>query len=189
LQRAEGGLGIGLTLVKNLVEMHGGTVEAHSLGVGQGSEFVVRLPIMVGTPGFPAAPAADGAPTTTNARRILVVDDNRDAAMSLAALLNLSGHETHTAFDGIDAVDAAERLKPDVILLDIGLPKLNGYEAASRIRKQPWGKEVLLIALTGWGNDEDRNKSKAAGFDAHVVKPVDPDELTKLLANTLPAPM
>jgi len=185
LERSVSGLGIGLTLVKNLVEMHDGTVEAHSAGVGQGSEFVVRLPIAVESAEPPPAPTIV-EPTTTTPRRILVVDDNRDSATSLAALLELTGHETHIAYDGLEAVEAAVTFGPDVVLLDIGLPKLNGYDACRKIREQPSGKGIVLIALTGWGQDEDREKSKAAGFDAHLVKPVDYDALMKFLSELRP---
>jgi CheY-like chemotaxis protein len=193
LERSVSGLGIGLTLVKSVVEMHGGTVEANSAGVGQGSELVVRLPLpsdewrVAGD-----KEEADGDPLATRhsplttKRRILVVDDNPDSAESLATLLQISGNETHIAHDGLQALEAAERFRPDVVLLDIGLPQLNGYDAARRIREQPWGKTMMLIALTGWGQDEDRRQSKDAGFDAHLVKPVDYGALMKLLA-TLPA--
>ena len=182
LERSVSGLGIGLSLVKNLVEMHGGTVEVQSAGVGQGSEFEVRLPIMVETPKtMPPEPTAS-RPTPTTARRILVVDDNRDSAMSLAILLKLTGHETHTASDGVEAVEAAATFKPDVILMDIGLPKLNGYEACRRIREQPWGKNMVVVALTGWGQEDDRQKSKEVGFNTHMVKPVELSALMILLA-------
>ncbi|MGH8607985.1 MAG: ATP-binding response regulator, partial [Gammaproteobacteria bacterium] len=181
LERTQSGLGIGLTLVRELVEMHGGTVEAQSAGIGQGSEFVVRLPILVETPEPPPEPTVS-EPTPTTARRILVVDDNRDSAESLAMLLELTGNQTHTAYDGLEAVEAAATFKPDVVLLDIGLPKMNGFEAARKIREQPWGTKMLLVALTGWGQDEDRQKSREAGFDGHLVKPVDHGALTKLLA-------
>ncbi|MCY7313460.1 MAG: response regulator, partial [Pseudoxanthomonas sp.] len=184
LERSNGGLGIGLTLVKSLVETHGGTVQVHSAGVGEGSEFVVRLPLLAQAPGQPVAePAPAGlAPASLASRRILVVDDNRDSAASLAELLQLDGHQTHIAHDGLEAVEAAERVRPDVVLLDIGLPKLNGFDAARRIREQPWGKDMVLVALTGWGQDEDRRKSSEAGFNAHLVKPVDPMALATLLA-------
>ncbi len=182
LERSVSGLGIGLSLVKNLVEMHGGKVEVYSAGVGQGSEFLVRLPIMVESPKpLPPGPTAS-TPTPTTARRILVVDDNRDSAMSLAMLLKLTGNETHTAFDGLEAVEVAATYKPDLVLIDIGLPKLNGYEACRRIREQAWGKNMVLVALTGWGQDDDRHKSKEAGFNAHMVKPVELPALTTLLA-------
>ena len=174
--------------MKNLVEMHGGTVEVHSAGVGQGSEFVVRLPIIETLePCQPPPPEPTvSEPTTTMSRRILVVDDNRISADSLAKLLQLTGNETHTAYDGLEAVEAAATFRPDVILLDIGLPKLNGYEAARKIREQPWGKNIVMVALTGWGQDEDRQKSKEAGFNGHMVKPVELTALMKLLAELQP---
>ncbi len=184
LERSRDGLGIGLTLVKNLVEMHAGTVEARSAGVGQGSEFIVHLPI----PSEPL-PTLSQHPSgaklrKTVQRRILVVDDSHDAAKSLAMLLRLSGHEVHTAHDGLEAVEAAARLQPDVILLDIGLPCLDGYEAARRIREQERDKGLVLVALTGWGQEEDRRRSEEAGFDAHMVKPVDLDALSNLLVES-----
>jgi PAS domain S-box-containing protein len=184
LERSREGLGLGLTLVKNLVEMHAGTVEARSAGVGQGTEFVVRLPLLSGPlsllPREPSGPRrAAMAP-----RRILVVDDNRDSADSLAMLLRLNGHEVHTAHDGLEALEGAAAFQPQVILLDIGLPRLNGYEAARRIREQQRHKSPTLVALTGWGQEEDRRRSEEAGFDAHLVKPVDFTALTKLLAES-----
>jgi signal transduction histidine kinase/ActR/RegA family two-component response regulator len=182
IERSSTGLGIGLALVKNLVELHGGTVEAHSADVGHGSEFVVCLPVTHEAPELrPITPPHEKF-TTTTARRVLVVDDNRDAAESLAMFLKLTGHDTHIAYDGLEAVEKAEQLSPDIVLLDIGLPKINGLEAARRIRTQSRGKRLVLVALTGWGQDADRQKSREAGFDAHVVKPVDPDALTSLLA-------
>ena len=188
LERSVSGLGIGLTLVKSLVEMHQGTVHVHSAGVGHGSEFVVRLPIMVEPPPTPATVLAAVQPPRKVSRRILVVDDNQDSASSLAALLKLTGNQTQTASDGREAVAAALTFQPEVVLLDIGLPILNGYDACRQIRAQPGGARILLIALTGWGQDEDRRKSKEAGFDAHLVKPVDHDELMKLLAESRPTP-
>jgi len=181
IERSATGLGIGLALVKNLVEMHDGTVEAHSAGLGHGSEFVVRLPVThEAAQPQPKTPPHDACVTTT-ARRVLVVDDNRDAAESLAMFLKLSGHETHIAHDGLEAVDKAAQLSPDIILLDIGLPKINGFEAARRIREQSQGKTLVLVALTGWGQDADRQKSREAGFNAHIVKPVDAAVLANLL--------
>jgi two-component system, chemotaxis family, CheB/CheR fusion protein len=181
LERSLTGLGIGLTLVRTLVEMHGGTVEASSPGIGQGSKFVVRLPIV--TEAAIQAPLSSMTEPAVTPLRILIVDDNRDSADMLATLLKFSGHETHTAHDGMAAVEAAIKLDPDVILLDIGLPQLNGYEAARRIREQNSGRgRPVLVALTGWGQDEDRRRSEEAGFDAHVVKPVDHARLHKLLA-------
>jgi PAS domain S-box-containing protein len=181
LDRAQGGLGIGLALVKQLVEMHGGSVEAHSDGPGQGSEFVVRLPVVVEPPPESPADAAgeEAAPVAT--LRVLVVEDNRDSAASLAMLLRIAGHDVRTAHDGLEAVGAAGEFRPDVALLDIGLPKLNGFDAARRIRQQPWSAGMVLIAVTGWGQDDDRKRSKESGFDHHMVKPVDPGALMELL--------
>jgi len=188
LERSASGLGIGLTLVQSLVEMHQGTVHVHSAGLGHGSEFVVRLPIMVEHPQSPPPVLTVGQPPGKVSRRILVVDDNQDSASSLAALLKLTGHQTQTASDGCEAVAATLTFLPEVVLLDIGLPLLNGYDACRQIRAQPDGMRILLIALTGWGQDEDRHKSKEAGFDAHLVKPVDHDQLMKLLAEFQPTP-
>ncbi len=182
LGRSVGGLGIGLALVKHLVEKHGGTLSAASDGLGKGSEFTVRLPLSADqTTPERRATIRDDIPATMPPRRILVVDDNQDAAASLGLLLAHSGHEVQTAFDGAQALDIAQRTKPDIIFLDIGLPKLNGYEVAQRIRKEPWGEKVLLIALTGWGKSEDREQSRRAGFDIHLVKPVKFDEVLVFL--------
>jgi two-component system, chemotaxis family, CheB/CheR fusion protein len=186
LERSVSGLGIGLTLVKSLVEMHGGTVEAHSAGVGAGSEFVVRLPIIVEIPQAAPMRSPAGKPAAATGRRILVVDDNRDSAASLAMLLSLAGNQIQTACDGLEAVAAAETFKPDVVLMDIGLPNLNGYEACRRIREQPWGKNMIMMALTGWGQEEDKQKSKIAGFDGHLVKPAELASIMKLLAELQP---
>jgi PAS domain S-box-containing protein len=185
LERSRDGLGIGLTLVKKLVEMHGGTVEVHSAGQGQGSEFVVRLPALPDTRTAPA-PTAPSQPARAAGHRILIVDDNADGAESLAMLLQLGGYVTQTAHDGREAVEAAERMRPHAVLLDIGLPGLNGYEVCRRIRDKSWGAGVLLVAVTGWGQEADRQRSRDAGFDTHVVKPIDHDALMRLLA-TLPA--
>ncbi len=183
LAGSKGGIGMGLTLVKELVELHDGTVEVHSAGTGHGSEFVVRLPVLSDVPMPEPEPEPIGKESTSlPRRRILVVDDNRDAADSLAALLKLAGHETETAYDGLDAVDRAETFRPELILLDIGLPKLGGYEVARRIREQPWGNGTVLVALTGWGHEDDRENSRTAGFRDHLVKPVKHDALMKLLA-------
>jgi CheY-like chemotaxis protein/two-component sensor histidine kinase len=182
LDRAHGGLGIGLTLVKRLVELHEGTVQAFSEGLGQGSEFVVRLPVLDDAAQVQRA-AEPASPERATSRRILVVDDNEDSAKSLATLLALNGNRTRVAFDGAAALTAAEQFRPEVVLLDIGMPKMNGFEAARRIREQPWGRDVLLIALTGWGQDRDRRRSQSAGFDAHLVKPVDHAALMRVLAS------
>jgi signal transduction histidine kinase/ActR/RegA family two-component response regulator len=183
LEQSQGGLGIGLTLVKRLVELHGGSVEAFSEGAGRGSEFVVRLPALDDTHQVPqqAEPIADVQ--TATARRILVVDDNLDGATSFAVLLQLAGNETCVVHDGLAAVAAAERFRPDVVFLDIGLPTLNGYDTCRRMRAGSWGKDLAVVAVTGWGRNEDRNKSNEAGFDAHMVKPVNFEAVLKLLAS------
>ena len=183
LERSEGGLGIGLSLVKRLVELHGGTVKAHSEGQGLGSEFVVRLPVLLEIPKAQPLPEPTGEPIPTTVRRILVVDDNRDGTDSLARLLELTGNDTQTAHDGVEAVEKAAAFRPDVILLDIGLPKMSGYEACRAIREQPWGKDIVIVAMTGWGQEEDRRKSNEAGFNSHMVKPVDHAALMTLLAS------
>jgi PAS domain S-box-containing protein len=185
LERSQGGLGLGLTLVKWLVEMHGGSVTAHSAGLGHGSSFVVRLPVVVEETAV-LAPTAARAPEPGGGHRVLVVDDNVDAAVSLAMLLHIAGNETLTVHDGLEALAAAESFRPDLVLLDIGLPKLNGYDVCRRLREQPRGKGMTLVALTGWGLEEDRRLSKEAGFDHHMVKPVDFDALIGLLAELQP---
>lgn len=185
-EQSHGGLGIGLHLVKQLVKLHDGSVEARSEGQGRGSEFVVRLPLVT-------APAdRERGPTETRTssarRRILVADDNKDAADMLALVLKALGHEVRTAYDGELAVEAAKSFLPDVCLLDIGMPRLDGYGACRKLREQPWGRDVMLVALTGWGTEEDRRRGKEAGFDAHLVKPVEPDALRDLLSEALPSP-
>jgi CheY-like chemotaxis protein len=179
LERAQGGLGIGLALVKGLTVAHGGRVEVRSEGVGHGCTFVVRLPV---THRKPTADKQADASQPAAGGRILVVDDNRDGAASLAMLLAVMGNDTRTAHDGLEGVELAEAFRPDLIVLDIGLPKLNGYDACRRIREKPWARDTLIVAATGWGQDEDRRRSKEAGFDLHLVKPVDAAELSRLLA-------
>jgi signal transduction histidine kinase/CheY-like chemotaxis protein len=182
--KAQGGLGIGLTLVKNLVEMHNGIVQARSDGLGHGSEFVVRLPLVAS-----AVDPDHGADTASQAdqfvppsgKRLLVVDDNQDAANSLAMLLKLQGHDARVAYSGIGALEMTKTYTPDVVLLDIGMPGMDGYEVARRMRQQVGLEGVVLAALTGWGQQEDRRRSKEAGFDHHLVKPVDVAELNRLL--------
>ncbi len=183
VERASGGLGIGLALVKGLVEMHGGNVAAASDGPNQGSAFTVTLPL-------PGAPA-DDAPALRTAvevgsrpRRVLVVDDNRDAAESLAMLLELLGNEVHIGHDGLEAVELAERLRPDIIFMDVGMPRLNGLEATTQIRTRPWAAPVVIIALTGWGQESDRERTRQAGCSAHLVKPVQLADLERVLNGT-----
>jgi signal transduction histidine kinase/CheY-like chemotaxis protein len=175
LDRAYGGLGIGLTLVKRLVKMHGGSVEARSKGLGHGAEFIVRLPILSGASVEPPPPPARRARET--ARRMLIVDDNEDSARSMATLQRLRGHETRTAFTGPDAVVAAAEFVPEVVLLDIGLPGMDGFEVARRLRAMPALAGAFLVAMTGYGSDEDKTQARAAGFDEYLVKPVDVDRL------------
>jgi CheY-like chemotaxis protein len=186
LDRAQGGLGIGLTLVKTLVEMHGGSVTAHSDGPGQGSEFVVRLPLNPEVSERPRGAEADPpAPGRCDALRILIVDDNRDAADSLAMLLRYWHHEVRTAHDGLSGLKAVRSYYPHVVLLDIGLPGLDGYEIARQIRSE-FGPALRLVAVTGYGQEEDRRRALAAGFDAHLVKPADLDALERVLAGAAP---
>jgi len=180
VERSTGGLGIGLALVRGLTEMHGGSVRAESAGMGRGSRFSVRLPLLVTSDDEREkgpTPLAQDAPR----RRILVADDNHDAVESLSTMLRLSGNEVHTASDGLEAVGLAEQLLPDVVLMDIGMPHLNGREATRRIRDQAWGKAMVVIALTGWGQESDRQLSREAGCDEHLVKPVDFAELQRLM--------
>jgi signal transduction histidine kinase/PAS domain-containing protein/ActR/RegA family two-component response regulator len=193
IERRQGGLGIGLSLVRRLVELHGGSVLANSEGPGHGSEFVVRLPILkpASESARPPQPRMRLLPSRAVAaggpRRALVVDDNVDSADSLATLLRVSGHEAVVAHDGVEAVEAAERYRPEVVFLDIGMPRMNGYDAARRIRQESWGRGMVLVAVTGWGKDEDRRRSRDAGFDAHLVKPADTSELLRLLGSLTPA--
>jgi CheY-like chemotaxis protein/anti-sigma regulatory factor (Ser/Thr protein kinase) len=180
----QGGLGIGLTLVKRLAQLHGGSVEASSDGAGRGSRFVVRIPVAGSaavTAGAPRAGiGADGTRVATR-RRVLVVDDNADAAASQAAMLRLMGHEVESAPDGFSALETAAAFRPDLVLLDIGMPKLNGYDVCRRMRREPWGAGVLIVAVTGWGQDADKRRAREAGFDLHLTKPMDPAAVAVLL--------
>lgn len=178
-------MGVGLALAKRLVAMHGGSIAAYSEGLGKGSGFVVRLPCAT-TASPPAAIAEPASAAAVRSLHILVVDDNRDTAISMGMLLQLMGHEIRAAHDGLEAVHVAERFRPDVVLLDIGLPLADGYRTAEMIRGQPWGKEMVLIAVTGWGREADMRRTAAAGFNHHLVKPVDPAALTQLLAAVQP---
>jgi CheY-like chemotaxis protein len=165
--------------------MHGGAIEAHSAGPRQGAEFVVRLPLIAELAVPPESAVGDLKvdPTLPQSRKLLIIDDNIDAASSLAMLLRLKGHETRVAHDGPTAVAAAASYQPEVILLDIGMPGMDGYEVARRVRAGPNGESVLLIALTGWGQEEDRRRTAEAGFDHHIVKPPDADALAALLSS------
>jgi CheY-like chemotaxis protein len=188
LTRVGGGLGIGLTLVRRLVQMHGGRVEAVSEGIGQGSEFIVRMPL--------ASQGAVPPPKVTKAafeierlpanQHILIVDDSADVARSMAMLLQAEGHEVRTELDGAAALRTLQAWRPDVVLLDIGLPQMDGYEVARRMRECPAGERALLIAVTGWGQPEDRRRSTDAGFDFHVTKPVELNVLNALLRSAKP---
>jgi CheY-like chemotaxis protein len=177
-------LGIGLSLAKGLVDMHGGTIAARSEGPGHGSEFVIRLPLLVERKAAkPLLEQSEEAAPPNGARyRILVVDDNEDSRGWLATMLEMMGNEVRTAHDGEAGIVAAAEFRPDLILMDIGMPKMNGYEAARRIRQEPWGKQPMLVALTGWGSENDRRQTQEAGFNHHLVKPVDPAEIKALLA-------
>lgn len=184
LERSQGGLGIGLTLVRRLIDLHDGTIEAHSAGLGQGSEFIIRLPILqVPLEQLPGTDELKRA--RLSGSRILVVDDNKDSADTLGMLLRLMGNEIRTAYDGLEAIQVAESFRPDLVLLDIGLPKINGYDVARHIRQQPWGREIILVALTGWGQDEDKRSSRDAGFNFHLVKPLEIAALERLLAEAV----
>lgn len=186
IERSQGGLGIGLALVRRLVEMHGGTITGRSDGQGLGSEFTIWLPIAESEVVFDEShtpPDSEMAPVATNSRRALVVDDNHDNAESLALLLRLHGDEVEIANDGLEALAVAERFRPDVVLLDIGMPKLNGYDTCRVLRTQTWGRNMIVIAQTGWGQNEDRMRATQAGFDGHLVKPIDYPALALMLAS------
>jgi signal transduction histidine kinase/ActR/RegA family two-component response regulator len=183
IERSESGFGIGLALVEALVRLHGGTVTAHSGGIGKGSTFTVRIPRSNACEAQPGIAPSRAAAAAGTALKILIVDDNRDAAESLALLLSFDGHELRSAADGSEGILLAEQFRPDVVLLDIGLPKLNGYEVAQRLRASNWGKTLTLVAITGWGLAEDKRRAMAAGFDRHLTKPVDVDELRSIVAS------
>jgi CheY-like chemotaxis protein len=185
LDRSQGGLGIGLTLVKELIGLHGGTVEAHSAGPGKGSEFVVRLPMLSGkaTKALEATSPKEASADQPVSRRVLVVDDNEDEASGLAMVMKLAGHQVEVANEGETALAAAHTFRPEVVLLDIGLPGMNGYEVASHLRRQSDTAKMLLVALTGYGQEHDRQRALEAGFDFHFTKPVEPVVLKELISN------
>jgi CheY-like chemotaxis protein len=181
LEQSRGGLGVGLSLAQWLVRLHGGSLRASSDGLGCGSEFAVNLPVSSGDPKSQTGPDSAGGGENNAARRVLIVDDNRDFADSLGAMLGMAGHEVRISYDGPEAIAAARMWQPEIVLLDIGLPQMNGYEVARRIR-EVLADDPLLVAITGWGQAEDRRRSRAAGFDHHFVKPVDPGALNDLIA-------
>jgi CheY-like chemotaxis protein len=180
--RSEGGLGIGLALAKGLVELHGGRVEALSAGPGKGSEFVVSLPpsVLPKSATVLGQVSDYGSNASRITRRVLIADDNHDGAETLAMILEMFGHEVHVAHSGEEALEVGARCRPDIGILDIGMPDLSGYEVAKRIRHEAWGAKITLIAVTGWGQENDKRMAHAAGFDHHLTKPVDPDCLAKL---------
>jgi CheY-like chemotaxis protein len=180
-ERSDGGLGIGLALSKGLVELHGGTIEANSNGAGTGSEFIVRLPMRSSavTRSKDPGPLAGRSATP---RRVLLADDNCDAADTLATLLRIEGHEVTVVHDGQSALDRFDAIQPEVMLLDIGMPGLSGYDVARSVRRGTLGRAVTLIAITGWGQDSDKDRALTAGFNHHLTKPVEPDQLLRLLA-------
>jgi CheY-like chemotaxis protein len=181
-----GGLGIGLNIVKRLIELHGGQVEGTSEGSGKGSEFVVRLPLLASVEGSVPGPTNNAQHPNVPARRVLVVDDNQDAALTMAMVIQRRGHVVEVAHDGLDAVERLATFRPDIVLMDIGMPRLNGYDACVRMRQMPEGQGIAIVALSGWGQEEDRRRSEEAGFDQHVVKPVDRSTLERVIAEAKP---
>lgn len=186
LEKARGGLGIGLSIARRLVEMHGGTIVARSEGPGHGSEFIVTLPIAEHAQAVNAAESPDERRKNLRQRRVLIADDNIDSASSLCLMLQVMGNEVRVAHDGLEALAVAESYRPDAVLLDIGMPGLNGYEVCRKLRERPATQDAMIIALTGWGQEDDRRRSKEFGFDQHLVKPVEPRTLEGLLASLGP---
>jgi signal transduction histidine kinase/ActR/RegA family two-component response regulator len=186
VERQHSGLGIGLALVRRLTELHGGTVFARSDGPGRGSEFVVRLPTAA-APATPVLGPAVGPEIAGRVRRVLVVDDNRDGAETLAMMTRLMGHEVRTANDAASALHSGGEWQPDLVIMDIGMPGMNGYDACAAMRAAPWGRSALIVALTGWGQEHDRRRAEEAGFDRHVVKPIGPELLRSLFDDARPS--
>jgi len=190
LARTEGGLGIGLTIVRKLVDLHGGTVSARSDGLGKGSEFIVLLPALSQKQSVGESPTTWQPGSARTKRRVLIVDDNHDLAETAKVLLIASGHDVRTAYDGVSAVATANEFDPEVVLLDIGLPGMSGYEVAKRLRASEQRRSMLLVALTGYGQDADRQLAREAGFDQHLVKPLDPATLEKIVESiSVPTPI
>ena len=183
VEKAHGGLGIGLTLVRRLVDLHGGRVEARSDGPGCGSEFIVRVPALVEAPQEHSPLRTEAPAVTSTGQKVLVLDDNRDAADTLSLMMRLMGNDIRTAYDAPEALRVAAEFSPTIALLDLGLPGMSGYSAAQAIRREPWGKDMILVAVTGWGQETDRARSRDAGFDHHLVKPVAPDDILEILAS------
>jgi signal transduction histidine kinase/CheY-like chemotaxis protein len=181
IDRSQGGLGIGLSLVRSLVELHGGSVTADSAGAGQGSTFTIRVPCLAPVQGVAVAPVATAAPLAREGLRVLLADDNVDAADTMSAVLEMSGHAVRTVYSGQEALDLAAAFAPDVMLLDIGMPGMSGYELAQRLRADGRYANTILVALTGWGSESDRVQAMQAGFDHHLTKPVDHHALEPLL--------
>jgi CheY-like chemotaxis protein len=180
LERSHGGLGVGLSLARGIVELHGGRIEARSQGLGHGSEFIVHLPV-VNDPAQTLPVRPDEPLRGGKVRRVLIVDDVKDNADSLAALLKTLGHDVHVVYGGAAAIQVASKLRPDAVLLDIGMPDIDGLEVCTYLRRQPWGQSMLIVALTGWGQESDRARTEEAGFDHHLIKPAELSALTKLL--------
>jgi CheY-like chemotaxis protein/anti-sigma regulatory factor (Ser/Thr protein kinase) len=181
LSKPQAGLGVGLALARTIVELHHGTIEARSEGAGKGSEFILRLPLGEAETAAPAKERAKAAAAKTAGRRVLVVDDNVDAAAMLSALVRMLGHEVVTVHDGIEALQICEGFRPEVIMLDIGMPGMNGYEVARRLRQRNRSPQPVLVAVTGWGKPDDEMRSREAGFDAHLVKPVEELQIREVL--------
>jgi signal transduction histidine kinase/ActR/RegA family two-component response regulator len=185
IDRAHGGLGVGLTVARRLVELHGGSISAFSDGHGKGSTFTACIPLSAGQPQAAEDVAAreSESPVGTSPLRILVADDNRDAAESLAALLRMVGHEVRIAYDGVEAVGVASEYRPDAVVLDIGMPKMNGYDVAKKLRAEATGKDITIIVVSGWGQEADKQRSRESGIDHHLVKPLEPSSLLRVLAS------